>query len=269
MNTSDDALISQQRTHSSGMSGATPHPRCRCRCRSSEPIDAATTAPRRPPTEGLSFKPEGLHAAKEKPGPDAIADRLHELAQDLQKTRQIVEALTELAFKDHLTGLTNRAFVERPETLQRLIELANDGRYGALIFVDLDRFKPINDIHGHLAGDHVLKVIARRLEERASIEDVVARVGGDEFALVVETPSLRDAEALAERIVSALAVPIRLPDGVAVSVTASVGVARYGADGRTLQALMACADQRMYAMKRISHSHRPLWSTATAHDHLM
>ena len=134
-------------------------------------------------------------------------------------------ALAFAANHDMLTGLVNRpAFVSRLEEIAK----AAEGE-AAVLFLDLDRFKPVNDDLGHLAGDMVLKVVADRLAAALRPGDLVARIGGDEFAVLCERVGPADPPTVARRLIDAVAVPIVLDDGHEVALTVSVGVARLGA----------------------------------------
>ncbi|MGH8441830.1 MAG: diguanylate cyclase domain-containing protein, partial [Nevskiaceae bacterium] len=163
------------------------------------------------------------------------------------------EALRHEATHDHLTGLPNRAlFLDR---LGHGVERGrrHDARFG-LLYMDIDGFKPVNDRHGHAAGDELLRQIAARLRRAVRAEDTVARLGGDEFGMLLEAP-VDDAGALrkAEELVAALGVPFELTllgQAVAVTVGASVGVALYPAHGSSVDELVHAADEAMYAAKR-------------------
>ncbi|MFD0525684.1 diguanylate cyclase domain-containing protein [Paractinoplanes durhamensis] len=129
-----------------------------------------------------------------------------------------------LAVTDPLTGLSNRALIA-----DRLAEMSRqplrEGRHGAVLLIDLDRFKPINDAYGHEAGDAVLKAVATALTSVIRSGDTAGRVGGDEFAVVLPTlPSRAAAESVAQRLVEALRTPVIFGDAV-LGVEASIGVA--------------------------------------------
>ena len=152
-------------------------------------------------------------------------------------------ALRHRASHDPLTDLPRR------ELLVRRADAAA-GRAG-LLFLDLDGFKPVNDSAGHAAGDELLRHVARRLLVTAGPDALVARVGGDEFAVLVPTPdgaSPAALSALGRRLVAALEVPVILDSGV-FSVSASVG-GRTGAPGLGSAGLLHDADLAMYAAKR-------------------
>jgi diguanylate cyclase (GGDEF)-like protein len=152
---------------------------------------------------------------------------------------------------DALTGLLNRSrFLDR---LQRVFERAR--RHGsppfAVLFVDVDRFKLVNDSLGHLAGDQLLVGISRRLEESLRPADSVARLGGDEYAVILDgVGDPREATVVAERIQKALRIPFDL-GGQEVYATASIGIAHYGAAYRSSDELLRDADTAMYRAKAL------------------
>jgi diguanylate cyclase (GGDEF)-like protein len=157
------------------------------------------------------------------------------------------------ATHDRLTGLANRALLEDT------VAVAGPG--AALLFIDLDGFKPINDRFGHSAGDRVLVEIARRCAAAVRPADLVARIGGDEFAVLAGTGAERALTDLADRLLDAIRSPIDL-DGEAVRVSATIGIATAAWDrGRSGPgALLAAADHAMYQAKRAGGDR---WSAAT------
>ncbi len=176
-----------------------------------------------------------------------IVHKFHLLAEQAHNAK---EYFSELAVRDHLTGLFNRREFEH--NLKREISantrLARDKF--AIVMVDLDSFKPINDRLGHNAGDVVLKTVAERIASHARITDTVARLGGDEFVLICT--SLRDEEKAAkfcERLLASINEPIVL-DGQQIQVGASIGVAFYPNQSQSEIHLMQAADQAMYDAKK-------------------
>ena len=158
-------------------------------------------------------------------------------------------AAESLALRDTLTGLPNRALLDDriDQALQRARRTADAF---ALMVVDLDGFKEVNDIRGHDAGDQVLKGIARRLESVVRASDTVARVGGDEFVVLsIGTRTEDEAAILVGRLRHALRRPHRVGGGV-VEIDASIGWALFPADGATPEELLARADVQMFATKR-------------------
>ncbi|MCX8101067.1 MAG: EAL domain-containing protein [Geminicoccaceae bacterium] len=156
--------------------------------------------------------------------------------------------LAEIAQLDQLTGLPNRYLLQ--DFLTR--SLARATRFGhsvALLLVDLDRFKPVNDIYGHHAGDRLLQAIATRLRSTVRASDLVARLGGDEFTVVLTDLEDPDAAvAQAERVLDAIRLPVEL-DGCEVEVGASIGIAVYPRDAADIEELLSSADAAMYTAK--------------------
>jgi len=167
---------------------------------------------------------------------------------DITERKQAESRLRHMAHHDALTNLPNRAFLE--QRLQR--ELAR-GRRGdgafALHFLDLDRFKGVNDVLGHHLGDRLLQAVAKRLRETIRDSDTVARLGGDEFA-ILQTDVTRpgEAEALARHVLAVLAEPFHC-DGQELSVTASIGITLHPADAAGVDELLRNADLAMYRAK--------------------
>lgn len=170
-------------------------------------------------------------------------------AIDITARKQAEHDLTRLAHYDRLTGLANRTlFALR---LEAVLDRARAQREGAaLLFVDLDGFKAVNDTYGHAAGDGLLRAAAERLRASVRDGDTVARLAGDEFTVVL--PSIAkpaDAEGVARKVLAALALPVELPEGI-VHVSGSVGLALFPADGSDAASLLATADAAMYLAKR-------------------
>jgi diguanylate cyclase (GGDEF)-like protein/PAS domain S-box-containing protein len=162
--------------------------------------------------------------------------------------QRMLEQLQQRAQYDILTGLPNRALLD--DRLQKAISLAErESSMLALLFVDMDDFKSVNDTLGHAAGDRLLQLTAQRLLASVRASDTVARLGGDEFVIVLEGLAAVDhAQALVHKIQSAFALLFEL-DGRPLLSPLSIGMAVYPRDGTTPSVLLRHADQRMYAAK--------------------
>lgn len=168
---------------------------------------------------------------------------------DVTERRELAAQMARLAYSDGLTGLPNRMQLERD--LAHALAAADRRGHGlALLFIDLDRFKPINDRYGHAMGDRVLREVARRLQATLRTTDITARIGGDEF--VVLLPALAqagDSALVAEKLIAAVSAPMHL-DGQELSVGASIGVITYPEGGRDAEELLRGADAAMYQVKQ-------------------
>ena len=175
---------------------------------------------------------------------------------DVTERKRAEQALAHAAGHDALTGLPNRTlFLDRVERLLEHVERTPDHRF-ALLFLDLDRFKLVNDSFGHQTGDRLLQAVATRLRGCLRSADTVARLGGDEFAIVLhEITEDADAVRLARRIRSALESPFGV-GGHTVHVTASIGIALSEARYADPEAMLRDADTAMYQAKEESDGHR-------------
>ncbi|TDR80383.1 GGDEF domain-containing protein [Paludibacterium purpuratum] len=169
-------------------------------------------------------------------------------ARFLEGSQEREMRLFYLANHDRLTNLANRnLFYDR---LQHAISRLNrKGRNLAVLFLDMDRFKPVNDTYGHATGDRVLQVIAARLKAELRTEDTVARLGGDEFAVLIEeVESKQEIILVVERLKRAIERAYEL-DGHTIRLGVSIGVAYYPEDGVLIEELLSVADRKMYGEK--------------------
>jgi diguanylate cyclase (GGDEF)-like protein len=165
------------------------------------------------------------------------------------KLRETEKSLKKHAFFDPLTGLANRLLLV--DRFQLAMQHAKRSRKQfAVLMVDLNKFKAINDTYGHAAGDTVLIAVAQRLVSIVRASDTVARLGGDEFALIIESVSEREQiTALGQKLIDMLGEEVALDSGHAVSVGGSIGIAWYPKDGESLKDILDVADQAMYFCK--------------------
>ncbi len=188
-----------------------------------------------------------------------LGEAFNAMAENLAKSQK---ALEELSTLDGLTGLYNyREFHRRlTEEMQRSL------RYGhpfSLLILDIDGFKAVNDIHGHLAGDEALRGLAALIRQEVRPADEVARYGGEEFAILLpETPG-PGALAMAERIRDIVTThPILIPSGRTVALTVSIGVATYPHDADSEERLIAASDQALYAAKNSGRNRVCQWAVS-------
>ncbi|MBP7639620.1 MAG: diguanylate cyclase, partial [Thauera sp.] len=189
----------------------------------------------------------------------ALARRFAELrtqiAQQMGELHQRRSELEHLAQHDALTDLPNRALFDDRMRVA-LAAARRDNSHLALLFIDLDRFKPINDRLGHAAGDRVLKGVAERIRHNIRESDTAARIGGDEFVVLLPgIASAEDAEVVANKIRAAIDRPFTI-DGHELAISVSLGVAHYPQDGTDATSLARHADTAMYRDKAAGNAHR-------------
>lgn len=169
--------------------------------------------------------------------------------RDITERKQIEERLERLALYDALTGLPNRAlFFDR---MKQLLALAKRNQYSvAVLYMDLDRFKSVNDAFGHEAGDVLLVETAKRMSACTRKADTLARMGGDEFiGVCAKIAAPRDAEIVAKKIVETLSRPFSLGDQES-RISVSIGISVYPQDGEDVETLVKNADEAMYRVKQ-------------------
>jgi diguanylate cyclase (GGDEF)-like protein len=154
-----------------------------------------------------------------------------------------------IANHDELTGLPNRRYIT--ELLDDMLETAKDkNKVMALMFIDLNGFKQVNDIYGHAAGDEVLKIVARRLELATRKNDQVSRLGGDEFliGLLMKKGTLTNLENMAQKFINLISQDMSI-NGKTIQIGASIGVSAYPLHVNTVESLIKIADHQMYKAK--------------------
>ncbi len=179
---------------------------------------------------------------------ESFNEMLSEIESHEETIRERQEHLQQLAHFDHLTHLPNRVLYS-DRLLQSILQAERTKQRVAVMFVDLDHFKDINDLAGHRVGDLLLMEVATRLQSVIRSSDTVARMGGDEFTILL--PNVRDKEnasIVAEKILKTLSEPYRV-DGNEFYITASVGITLYPDDGKTVDELLKNADTAMYKAK--------------------
>lgn len=174
--------------------------------------------------------------------------------RDISERVELNERLAYQALHDPLTGLANRTLFHTQVELA-LKKMEQVKKPLAVLFLDLDNFKTINDSLGHAAGDYLLTVVATRLVQSLRANDVAARLGGDEFAVLLETMhDIGDAGEVANRIIADMRQPAML-DGKEIFANVSIGIALYDADGEDADGLLRNADMAMYTAKRRNKGH--------------
>ncbi|WP_341647939.1 diguanylate cyclase domain-containing protein [Thauera humireducens] len=171
------------------------------------------------------------------------------IVNDITARKAAEDSIRHLAHHDPLTGLPNRVLLQ--DRLERALASAQrNGSSLAMLFIDLDGFKPVNDRYGHDTGDALLQAVAKRLRGTLRHSDTAARIGGDEFVVLLPVlAETQDAGLIAAKLRTAIASPFEI-DGHRITISASIGLALYPRDGDTASELMRTADGAMYADKR-------------------
>lgn len=179
--------------------------------------------------------------------------------QDITERKRVENQLIHLANYDPLTELFNRRRFQE-ELERKLADAARYGSHGALLFIDLDQFKYINDSLGHQAGDRMLRSLAKLLRSQLRESDSIARLGGDEFAVLLPHADGRQAETVAHKLLESLRRHVEIINGRPVGITGSMGIALFPEHGRTAEELLAYADMAMYRVKEIGRNSFTLYS---------
>ena len=188
-----------------------------------------------------------------------VDERTRALKDEIQMRKETEKKLAQMANYDHLTGLPNRRLFH--EILSKaLLNAGRDEMMLAVLFVDLDKFKEINDTYGHETGDVVLAEVARRLRSSVRKGDTVSRMGGDEFVLILDgIKGEAEIKQVCERILREIRRPLQTMSGISLKITVSIGISIYPKDGREVEELVTSADNAMY---RIKKSHKDYYSFA-------
>jgi diguanylate cyclase (GGDEF)-like protein/PAS domain S-box-containing protein len=184
------------------------------------------------------------------PGPDGTVEKYVGVFADITRLKEQEERLEQMAYYDALTKLPNRVLLA-DRMGQALAHVRRSGGMMAVCYMDLDRFKPVNDLHGHSAGDRLLVEMAHRLKGTLRSGDTVARLGGDEFVIIL--PGLRsrdECDMLVLRILRCVTDPFEVARGAPVTLTASIGVRLVPPDDADPDMLLRQADQALYAAKQ-------------------
>ena len=173
-----------------------------------------------------------------------VAQRTKVLKEENDEMNNLLKKINHQAYHDYLTGLPNRSF-----SLERISLSIQNCSHFAVLFLDLDDFKRINDSLGHGLGDKVLQVIAGKLPELVREEDMVSRLGGDEFVILLEDVTSKDASIVASKIVESFRNPLQI-DSQEIFITPSIGISRFPEDGNDVECLLGKADLAMYYAKK-------------------
>ena len=224
-----------------------------------EEKEAAQMAALQAKESALQMKEQALEASRlaEQDLESMVAERVQELARvnrtleaEIFERKRAEELLRRLAYHDALTGLPNRTLLKDRFNMAVSAAKRNETNV-ALLVIDLDNFKDVNEEHGHDVGDDLLVSFARILQTRLREMDTIARLGGDEFVVLVnDLASPREAARVAEKVLSILNEPIRVTANQSVRISASIGIAVHGDDGTEVDPLLKRAETSMYAAKK-------------------
>lgn len=173
-----------------------------------------------------------------------VDQRTKVLKEENEEMNNLLTKINHQAYHDYLTGLTNRSFA-----LERMSLSIHKSLHFAVLFLDLDDFKSINDSLGHGLGDKVLQAIARKLKDLVRQEDMVSRLGGDEFVILLDEATSKDASIIASRIIESFKTPLQVSNQE-ICITPSIGISRFPEDGNDVEGLLGKADIAMYHAKK-------------------
>jgi diguanylate cyclase (GGDEF)-like protein/hemerythrin-like metal-binding protein/PAS domain S-box-containing protein len=182
-------------------------------------------------------------------GPDGLARQRIALYHDITHLKNAAEVAFHQANYDTLTELANRHLFFQ-QLAREMSRARRAGKHVGLLFMDLNKFKPVNDQFGHEAGDLVLKTVANRWQACVRSGDTLARLGGDEFALIVgDLTQAAEAGPIAQKLIDAITAPIELPEGQQCGIGVSIGISIYPDNALEMDSLIAAADTAMYESK--------------------
>lgn len=210
--------------------------------------NAADTCRDLPPSGDVELEGRTLRRASFTTHPDAGEPVEIVITTDVTADKAQETQLLKRAFFDELTELPNRVLLQ--QTVDDAVRTAPDQGF-ALAFIDLDGFKHINDYYGHRVGDEILLLVARRLTQELGRNDLLSRMGGDEFVMLIASPDMHTLGGMAERILRRLKEPFFV-EGHEIFTSASIGVSVYPRDGASYDSLCANADSAMYRVKKSS-----------------
>ncbi len=223
-----------------------------------EEKDVAQSAALSAQESALRVKEQALEASRlaEQDLETMVAERVQEIARvnrtleaEIFERKRAEELLRRLAYHDSLTGLPNRTLLKDRFTMASSAAKRN-GTHLALLVIDLDNFKDVNEAHGHDVGDDLLVSFAKLLQTRLREMDTIARLGGDEFVVLVnDLGNPREAARVAEKVLGILNEPLRVTATQSVRISASIGIALHGPDGAEIDPLLKGAEASMYAAK--------------------
>ncbi|GAE91116.1 diguanylate cyclase/phosphodiesterase [Gracilibacillus boraciitolerans JCM 21714] len=190
--------------------------------------------------------------------PSGEVTRINGQFMDVTKHKQLEIELRRMAYFDDLTDLPNRKMLDRH--IQKALARSKRHNYSlSIMFIDIDDFKKVNDTLGHSAGDHLLKDVVQRFSQSTREEDLIARIGGDEFIVVLEETSKDEIEDIANRLIANIIKPYTI-DGKEVQISVSIGVSMYPENGDHKEELIQRADKAMYYAKNNGKNNYKLYT---------
>ncbi|OIJ11828.1 hypothetical protein BKP37_15440 [Anaerobacillus alkalilacustris] len=186
--------------------------------------------------------------------------KVNVFSYDITDRKNAEKLIEHMAYHDNLTNLTNRPFFSK--LLEKsILNCKRNHNSLAIMYLDIDHFKQINDTFGHAAGDHLLVEIAKILTESVRINDVVCRHGGDEFIILLENVRHEEIKIIAKRIIKELSAPITILNDHKAYISPSIGISLYPIDGEDEETLIKRADSAMYSVKKSGKNNYKFYSS--------